>query len=526
MQTYHLAGLSAERRKVVGDQFILLAIAIVVMVPELVFGMSNTNSASYSIVWTKQYGDALANGQLYPRWLPDSFDHLGSPAFYFYPPFAYFLCGAVSALGLGAVKAVTATSAGIFFASGASMYAWLRWKGARPLLGAIVYMLAPYRLFDVYSRGAIAEHAAFIWFPLIALGIEALPRRWAAPTLAIGLAGLVITHLPMALLALCLLVAPLAVLRVRDCPRAIWPGGVAVAVGLGLAAFYLVPALTLQSYVKIQLLWTPAFQPSHWFIWRWDPVANRDLVFQAAACVALLGAAARPSSAWFWLSAAAAAVSFGLLPVTALPVLSAIQFPWRALGLVVFFAATAIALAPPRLLGAALALCLVVPAYVDGARHFAQATVANDKPPMARIARDMPDAPEYLPRDVPGPGPTDGQDYPDLSAYAALPRGDVIEVTRPGRYAFGRFAFPIWRVTHDGADVPTEGPLLGFRATSGEYRIERRLLWQEAVGAAASALALALLLALSLPAPSRGRAVAWIRWRQPAPGQAEGSITR
>ena len=145
---------------------------------------------------------------------------------------------------------------------------------------------------------------------------------------------------------------------------------------------------------------------------------------------------------------------------------------------------------------------------------------------MARIARDMPDAPEYLPRDVPGPGPTDGQDYPDLSAYAALPRGDVIEVTRPGRYAFGRFAFPIWRVTHDGAEVPTEGPLLGFRATSGEYRIERRLLWQEAVGAAASALALALLLALSLPAPSRGRALVWIRWRQPAPGQAEGSITR
>ena len=45
MQTNHLAGLSAERRKVVGDQVILLAIAVVVMVPELVFGMSNTNSA-------------------------------------------------------------------------------------------------------------------------------------------------------------------------------------------------------------------------------------------------------------------------------------------------------------------------------------------------------------------------------------------------------------------------------------------------------------------------------------------------
>jgi hypothetical protein len=518
MQTFHLAGLSAERRRVVGDQLMLLAIAVALMVPELVFGMSNTNSASYSIVWTKQYADALANGQLYPRWLPDSFDHLGSPAFYFYPPFAYFLSGALSAVGLGAVKAITAASAGIFFASGASMYAWLRWKGARPLLGAIIYMIAPYRLFDVYSRGAIAEHAAFIWFPLIALGIEALPRRWAAPTLAVGLAGLVITHLPMALLALCLLVAPLAALRVRDCPRAIWPGGVAVATGLGLAAFYLVPALTLQSYVKIQLLWTPAFQPSHWFIWNWNPVWNIDLVFQAAACLAMLVAAARLSSAWFWLAVAAAAVSFGLLPITALPVLSAVQFPWRALGLVLFFAATAIALAPPRLLGAGLALCLVVPAYVDGSRHFARAIVLDDTPPMARIAADMPDAPEYLPRDLPVPGLMNGQNSLDLSPYATLPRGDVIEVTRPGRYAFGRFAFPIWRVTHDGADVPTEGPLLGFWANSGEYRIERRLLWQEEVGAGASALALALLLALTLPAPSRRGAMAWVRRRQPAPG--------
>ena len=518
MQIHHLAGRPAGWRKPVGDHFILLAVAVALMVPELVFGMTDTNSASYSIVWTQQYAEALAHGQLYPRWLPDSFGHLGSPAFYFYPPFAYFLCGALSAVGLGAVKAVTAASAGTFFASGASMYAWLRWKGGRPLLGAIVYMVAPYRLFDVYSRGAIAEHAAFIWFPLIALGIEALPRRWAAPTLAVALAGLVITHLPMALLALCLLVAPLAALRVRDCPSSLWPGGIAIAAGLGLAAFYLVPALTLQSYVKIQLLWTPFFQPSHWFIWRWDPVSNIDLVFQAAACLALLIAAARLRSVWFWLAAAAAAVSFGLLPITALPVLSAIQFPWRALGLALFFAATAIALAPPRLLVVALALSLVVPAYVDGGRRFVRATLLGDKPPMARIVRDMPDAPEYLPRDLPVPGLADGQSDLDLSPYANLPRGDVIEVTRPGRYAFGRFAFPIWRVTHDGAEVPTDGPLLGFWATYGEYRIERRVVWQEAVGATGSALALALLLALSLPAPSRGRAIAWVGRRQPAHG--------
>jgi len=502
MQAQRVAGSSAGARNLVRDSFILLAVAVALMVPELVFGMQNTNSATYSIVWTQQYGDALAHGDVYPRWLPQSFEGLGSPVFYFYPPLAYFVCGALNALGLEVMKAISVASIAVFFASGASMYAWLKWKGARPLLGAVLYMIAPYRLFDVYSRGAIAEHAAFIWFPLLALGIEALPRRWAAPLLAVAWGGLLITHLPMALLALCLLIAPLATLRLRDNPRVIWPGVIAAAAGVGLAAFYLVPALTLQDQVKIQLLWTPFFQPSRWFIWHWDLTTDSALAFQAAACGALLLAAARPASVWFWLAVTAAAVSFGFLPITQLPVLSAVQFPWRALGLVLFFAATAIAISPPRPLVGAAAVCLLFLAYADSGSVLARSIMVGDRPPLASIARDMPDAPEYLPRDLPVPGLADGQHYPDLSAYAQLPRGAAIHVVRPGHYAFGRFAFPIWRVRHAGADVPTDGPLVGFWATSGDYRIERRLIWQEIVGAAATALSLVLVLAAAfLPWP-------------------------
>jgi hypothetical protein len=91
-----------------------------------------------------------------------------------------------------------------------------------------------------------------------------------------------------------------------------------------------------------------------------------------------------------------------------------------------------------------------------------------------------------------------------------------MQVTRAGHYSFGRFGFPIWRVTHDGVDVPTDGPLLGFWATPGEYRIERRLIWQEAAGGAGTALALGLLLVLCLPAGRK--AVASAGRRPPSQG--------
>jgi hypothetical protein len=497
------AGSRADWRKTGRDCLILLIVAAALMAPEWVFGMRDTNSASYSLIWTREYGEALTRGELYPRWFPDSFQGLGSPVFYFYPPLAYFVCGLLHALGLGLVKSITAASTAIFFASGASMYAWLRWKGARPLLGAVIYMIAPYRLLDVYSRGAIAEHAAFVWFPLIALGIEALPRRWAIPFLAAAWGGLLITHLPMALLAFCLLIAPLAALRLRASPTAIWPGVTAGLAGVGLSAFYLLPALTLQDRVKLDLLSTPFFQPAHWFIWNWGAGMSFELVAEAIACVALLVAAARPASVWFWLTVAAVAVSFGIVPITAAPILSSVQFPWRALGLVLFFAATAIALSPPKRLVGALALCLLTPAYLGLGRDLAQAIAVHDQPPLASIMREMPDAPEYLPRGFVMPA----QGYPDLSVYSNLTRGEAIKVTRPGHYVFGRFAFPIWRVTHNGVETPTYGPLLGFDGVPGDYRIERRLLWQEIVGALVSALALIFVLVCAFLARPHRRSV-------------------
>ena len=93
------------------------------------------------------------------------------------------------------------------------MYLWLKDKTHFAALGACLYMAAPYHLGDFYVRAALAEFAGFVWLPLIALALEAQPKRWAAPLLALAFAGLLVSHLPMAVLATCFLIGPMVIMR-------------------------------------------------------------------------------------------------------------------------------------------------------------------------------------------------------------------------------------------------------------------------------------------------------------------------
>lgn len=72
------------------------------------------------------------------------------------------------------------------------------------LLGAGIYMLAPYRLTDMYIRMALAELASFIFLPMVFEGIyrifnEENNSKSPQIIMIIGAAGLILTHLVIAL---------------------------------------------------------------------------------------------------------------------------------------------------------------------------------------------------------------------------------------------------------------------------------------------------------------------------------------
>ncbi|MFR5190056.1 MAG: 6-pyruvoyl-tetrahydropterin synthase-related protein [Clostridia bacterium] len=64
------------------------------------------------------------------------------------------------------------------------------------ILGAVLYILAPYRLTDMYIRYALAELVSFLFLPIIFLGMYRLFYRTKKKDylLAVGTIGLLLTH--------------------------------------------------------------------------------------------------------------------------------------------------------------------------------------------------------------------------------------------------------------------------------------------------------------------------------------------
>ena len=59
---------------------------MLLLAPSLVLGTLISHSSPQNLTWAGQFAEQFRAGILYPRWMPQSFDGLGSPAFYFYPP--------------------------------------------------------------------------------------------------------------------------------------------------------------------------------------------------------------------------------------------------------------------------------------------------------------------------------------------------------------------------------------------------------------------------------------------------------
>lgn len=458
---------------------LLTLVAVLILLPSFLLGPGDSHSVTYNYVWTSQFGTEMAKGNLYPRWLPGSFEGLGSPTFYFYPPIAFWIAGAFDAGGLSTLAAINMAAFLTLLLSGIAMYHWLSARGTYPLLGAILYMAAPYHLMDFYVRGALAEFTAFIWYPLIALAITRLPERRGVILLALAYGGLVLTHLPMAVLTGFFLIAPLGLFKTWQDRRVFWPLAASGALAVGLAAFYLVPALTMQGYISSHLLWGPWYRPSSWGLLAHGPLLQMLSIPVLIVGLAVLSLSAR--SIWTFISLLAALAALGLIPfIWDIPPFAQAQFPWRLLGIIEFAAITAMLSCRPRPILLGLGLGLVLFAFIKWTAESAE--YLTTPVPYAMIERDLPDAAEYLPAGLNTALITDFERKPDLTAWRGVKAGDELVVDQPGEVMMRRAAFPIWRVMRGEEVVPYQGPVIRFQAQSGRYRLERVYIWQEWVG--------------------------------------------
>lgn len=376
---------------------ILLLYGLVLTWPAVSTGYIPSHDVLIHLLWSTNFTSQLWAGEWYPRWLDQMNNGLGSPVFFFYAPLPYYFTASLKPLfnvdPEGWRQIGVAASMAIIL-SGYSAYLWLRRSNgaSAALIAAIVYMGAPYHLaIDLYNRFAFAELWAFVWMPLVLWGVEGMiaGNRRAPLGLALAYSGLVLTHLPTTLIFSLVAIAYAILCGERgDRVHATMGVGMAMALGAGIAGAYLVPVLTTQQNVSFSDMRVDYLSYVYHFLY-YGPRFNADLLKILAqlgnyAAIALMACTAafllagrllvgqEKRCARFWM-AVAVAVFLMMLPISRpiwdlLPLLQAIQFPWRfnivltlaMAALVALWASAAITKAS-RLNGLSLALvCAIV----------------------------------------------------------------------------------------------------------------------------------------------------------------------
>lgn len=429
----------------------IAAVSVGVFLPAM-FGAPRLNESFWiDWVWLDQFARELAHGNLYPRWLPLSHHGLGSPVFYYYPPLGFYLGSLFEFAGLSTYAAIVATFIAASMLSGVGVYLWSEGQSRTPLAGALVYVIAPYHVFDFYFRGALAEAAGVAAIPFVMLGLRKIRegRTSGIPVTAVAYAALICSHLPLALLASVFLIGPYAAWRAYRAPRTLPWTAAGLAIGLALACIYLVPALGLEKYRDASALWgTRMLEPSHWTFWNADFRTGIYLVIVGIGVALAIPAAAsmlRNRSRWAAYAIACILLGIGLVPfVWTAPILRSVQFPFRIMPLAEFGLATAFAQAAwtPRKLAEALAPLLVATAYVMVAK------VPPYPVTIAELNMLHPDVPENLP---PGERP---YGWPSIWALQVAEAHSRMEFSG-GVTTEPVFYFPAWSVQCGGAPAVT-----------------------------------------------------------------------
>lgn len=479
---------------------IIIGVALLLTTPAMLSQPMTHDSFWIDRVWADQFNSELAKGNLYPRWLPLSHGGLGSPVFYYYPPLAFYLIGLFGLIGFPTYASIVAAGFAGFVASGLAMYAWIKDSAKAPLLGALVFMAAPYSVLDFTSRGAIAEFVAIAFIPLVALGLQrAAEGRFIL--CAFAYAGLTLSHLPLALLVSLFFVAPYGLYLCRLEPRRALQIALPLLLGLAIASIYLVPAIALDPYRDSALLWKiDWFKPENWTFLRWGqtvPPTNAKLIIGAVILSLLYPTIlllSGPQRRWGIYAALCLGMAAALIPVIwQIPLLQAVQFPFRILPLAAFAIATGVAhLVPSRVVYAAtvpiFALSIV---FSLGERSRTVSPKAEEL-----IARHA-DVPENLPP---------GDRRPSWPSRWALEvaRLHPVPVRAGDQTVDPVFYFPGWEVRCQGQRVSTapeaSTKLLTYKGTDCERKLVPTM--PERIGTAISLAGLLLLLGL---APFRRR---------------------
>ena len=334
-------------------------------------GLPQTHDAETHVSRAAVFSKSILEGNIFPRWAGPLNWRYGTPSIMFlYPGLSYFSALIHLATKMQFINIFKLLIVSGYIGSGIFWYRWMRALGFwlfPALVSSLFYLLAPYRLVNIFVRGVLGEHVGFFFFPLIMLMATRLWRTGKtlySSGLALSVAGLILSHNLSALMYLPLVVVyPIVLIGIyREKPIQLKIYFGSIGLGLLLSALFWLPAIleskyTLASWmVGAQQGYTTNFLAFRQLIWSpwgygWsEPGIDRDgMSFQVGivqwlVLLAGIGLLIKFSKQELLL------LKFGLALVIAgiflsLPIslplwrwislLQKFQFPWRFLSLIV-----------------------------------------------------------------------------------------------------------------------------------------------------------------------------------------------
>jgi hypothetical protein len=529
--------------------FLIAGTALAAIGTLIVRGNTCGHDFDFHLLSWMEVARAWHTGLLYPHWVQDANFGAGEPRLIFYPPASWLLGGILGTIfgwHAGPILFVLLALLG----AGSSMYLLAReWSPpASASFAACLYIANPYAMFVVYERSALGELLAGAWLPLMVL--FALRSRSSIAPLGLTVAALWLTNGPAAVMGsymLAVLALVMCIVEGRLWPALRAAGG--MALGLGLAAFYIIPAAFEQRWVQINRAIIPGMRVQDSFLFAHTNDAFHDQVLRTASWILIGELAAGLIAAYFaWRKQAGVPARIALtamLPIILFlqfpisdelwkhaPHLQFLQFPWRwilALSVAVCFLA-AIALKRPTILAAVLILVM----SIGGGLLFFQPCDDEDavSPQIAAfqlgqgaegtdeytpIGADNASIQQHLPSvrllrqaedDTADSTVGDNPEWRTGNVGGIAGKADTrradgehwqVQVTTSERgYAVLRLMdYPSWRVTVDGKPVPErphrEDGLMAVPLEVGSHEIEVRWLATQDVIAGREVTSLALL---------------------------------
>ena len=365
-------------RRFLGPAIICLA-AVIATSPDLFRGNSCGHDFDFHLASWLDAAASWRHGFVYPHWAPSPNYGAGEPRFVFYPPLTWML-GAAFGLIFPWKGVELAILCSFLAATGLAtrMLARQVMPDGPATLAGCAALFSGYSMFTAYERSAFGELAGGFWIPLLLLLVfrDRNPQGsvWrrafdgSATLLATIVAGAWLSNAPLGVMASYLLAAvALAVALLQRSWAPVLRSVVAVTLGLGLSAIYLVPAAVEQRWVQIrQATDDPglAIENSFLFGRHADPnleLHDVELWRVSIIAVIMIGLALlcifiarrrgllRQRSWWIPLALIPVVVLLLQLPISLpiwnlLPKLRFLQFPWRWLVVLeaplgIFFAA-------------------------------------------------------------------------------------------------------------------------------------------------------------------------------------------